>query len=408
MPEISIKDALNKAFVKVRPERAAIDKFKANIVKLLDEVTKHSTDREETIKTLFSNFLKNTWYDPDYFIIPKDDIDLVIHNGDSSTPIGILIEAKRPSNKNEMVSRSNLNAKAMQELLLYYLRETIDNKNFNIKHLIITNAIEWFIFDGSQFYKHFSLNHNLIKDFQSYSSKSLLFNDTNSFYTNIASPCINKVKNDIEYAYFNINEYEGIIKKGDNEQDNKLIDLYKILSPNHLLKKSFVNDSNTLNQNFYQELLYILGLTEKIEEGKVKIGRYEDGKQQDASLIEETISQLNIKKPTFDDDTLYDISFELNITWVNRILFLKLLEAQQLKYQNGNLDYAFLNTRKIDSFNKLNTLFFNVLAVSHQNRADKVKKDFINVPYLNSSLFEITENENDYLLVSNLDHCCPV
>jgi hypothetical protein len=28
MPEISIKEALNKAYIKVKPERAAIEKFK--------------------------------------------------------------------------------------------------------------------------------------------------------------------------------------------------------------------------------------------------------------------------------------------------------------------------------------------------------------------------------------------
>jgi hypothetical protein len=51
-----------------------------------------------------------------------------------------MIEAKKPGNKNEMISRGNINGKAIQELLLYYLRERITNNNLEIKRLVITNA----------------------------------------------------------------------------------------------------------------------------------------------------------------------------------------------------------------------------------------------------------------------------
>ena len=402
MPEIQIKEALNKAFVKVRPERAAIDKFKANLITLIDGIQNNPSEREEFQKNLFSDFLKNTWYAPDYFINTHKSVDLVIHNGDDTAPIGVMVEAKKPGNKNEMVSRGNLNTKAMQELLLYYFRETIDENNLDLKHLIITNAIEWFIFDAREFYRYFSRNKTLTDLYSDFKANSLLGRETNYFYTSIASPYIEKVMNDIEYTYFNITEFEKIIRNNDKEEDNKLINLYKILSPEHLLKKSFVNDSNTLNQNFYAELLFIIGLTEDKEEGKKIIVRNEKEKHQSASLIENTIFQLSYD--VTDDPMLFEISLELNITWINRILFLKLLEAQQLQYQNGNCDYAFLNINTIKNFNELNTLFFNVLAVKPQKRDEKVKNKFINVPYLNSSLFEKTENERDYLLISNLQN----
>jgi hypothetical protein len=145
-----------------------------------------------------------------------------------------------------------------------------------------------------------------------------------------------------------------------------------------------------------------MGLIEKKENGKKIIDRNETGKQQSGSLIEETIYQLS--NDVIDDYMLFDISLELNITWINRILFLKLLEAQQLQYQDKNIDYAFLNTKTIKNFNDLNVLFFNVLAVEHKNRAEKDKTKFKNVPYLNSSLFEKTENEHDYLIISNLQN----
>jgi hypothetical protein len=46
-----------------------------------------------------------------------------------------------------------------------------------------------------------------------------------------------------------------------------------LLSPEHLLKLPFTNDSNNLDERFYSELLHIIGLTEEeiaIVEGSSK------------------------------------------------------------------------------------------------------------------------------------------
>jgi hypothetical protein len=142
-----------------------------------------------------------------------------------------------------------------------------------------------------------------------------------------------------------------------------------------------------------------MGLKEDKKEGKKVIVRNEEVKQS-ASLVEETIYQLSDN--TTDDELLWDISLDLNITWINRIIFLKLLEAQQLQYQDKNKDYAFLNTNIIKDFNDLNILFFKVLAVEQNNRAENDKVKFKNVPYLNSSLFEETLNEHEWLKISSL------
>jgi hypothetical protein len=114
MPEIQIKEALNKAFVKVRPERTAIETFKVNFIHLMDTIKANPSESEEFLKNLVSDFLKKTWYGEDYFINTKGRIDLVIHNGkDTKIPVGVIIEAKKPGNKTEMIGRSNLNTKAM-------------------------------------------------------------------------------------------------------------------------------------------------------------------------------------------------------------------------------------------------------------------------------------------------------
>lgn len=151
MPTIKTpRKALNKAYLKVKPQRTEIDKFKSNLVTLLEQVN-HS-ESEEFNKIVLSDFLKNTYYSPHHFINTSERIDLAIHNGKAShDTVGVIIEAKRFANASEMLRQDNLNAKAMQELLLYYLRERIGNNNLEIKHLMATNFDEWFIFDAHVF-----------------------------------------------------------------------------------------------------------------------------------------------------------------------------------------------------------------------------------------------------------------
>ena len=118
---ITPRKALNKAYLKVKPIRSEIDRFKENLIILLDQINDNET--EEFQKNLVSNFLKKTFYDPDYFINTKGHNDLVIHNNKSAKDtVGVIIETKRTTNKNEMIKQNCINTKAMQELLLYYLR----------------------------------------------------------------------------------------------------------------------------------------------------------------------------------------------------------------------------------------------------------------------------------------------
>jgi hypothetical protein len=59
---------------------------------------------------------------------------------------------------------------------------------------------------------------------------------------------------------------------------------------------------------------------------------------------------------------LYNVALRLSINWINRVLFLKLLEAQLIKYHQGERDFAFLNLAKVPSYDDLDSLFFDVLA----------------------------------------------
>ncbi|CAK8723207.1 Class I SAM-dependent DNA methyltransferase [Candidatus Electrothrix laxa] len=127
------RKALNKAFLKVRPNRTEIEGFKTNLIQLLDRT--NDTESEEFHKNLISDFLKKTYYDPNHYINTKGRNDLVIHNGDKAkSTVGVIIEAKKPTNKSEMVTTDKLNAKAFQELMLYYLRERLTQNNLETKH----------------------------------------------------------------------------------------------------------------------------------------------------------------------------------------------------------------------------------------------------------------------------------
>ena len=392
------KKALNKAYLKKKPLRNDIELFKTNLKKLLGKI--NEIEREENQKNHIRDFLRDTYYIDTNEINTKDSIDLVIHLGTkASDNVGVIIEAKRPSNKSEMIAKDELNKKAMQELVLYYLRERIIGKNLDIKNLVATNINEWYIFDAIHFEKYFANNKELVRQFIDFQEGRMSGTDTSFFYNNIASKYIDEIKNDIGFVFFNIQEYFDVLNNNSIKDDTSLIALYKILSPEHLLKLPFENDSNSLNKNFYSELLHIIGLEEVKDGSKRLIQRKKDGSRNGGSLLESTIFQMDEDS---NEDRLFDNSLELVITWINRILFLKLIEAQQIKYQKGNHDYAFLNKNKISGFDELNNLFFKVLAVKPENRHQYVKGTFAYVPYLNSSLFEKSEIETKYFPISQL------
>ncbi|MFM6357652.1 MAG: hypothetical protein ACKPH7_17195, partial [Planktothrix sp.] len=266
------REALNKAFLKVKVSRSDIEQFKANLINLLDHI--NEKESEEFHKNLMADFLKNTYYSPNYFINTKERNDLVIHNQkDSKSSVGIILEVKKPKNKAEMVKVENLNVKALQELVLYFLRERINNKNLEIKYLIITNIYEWFIFDAQTFEKCFCQNKQLIQQFEDFEAGRLTGKTTDFFYKEIAKPAIEAIKNQLIFTYFDIRDYEQLVRNNNPEDDEKLIALFKLLSPQHLLKLPIANDSNTLDKGFYSELLYIIGLTETKEKNKKLIQR---------------------------------------------------------------------------------------------------------------------------------------
>jgi adenine-specific DNA-methyltransferase len=412
--------ALNKAYLRHSLRRDQIDLFKSGLARMFERI--RTDESEEHLKNIVADFLKDTWYKQTNEINTKDRKDLVIHNGKfSADTVAVIIEAKKPSNKTEMISAERPNAKALHELILYYLREAVDSGNHDIKYLIATNIHEWFVFDGVWFEKNIFRNSKLIKEYQAWKVSG---HDTRHFYERIAQRCLDGLEDDIPCTYFDFRDVEKIIrtppvsppKLGGDERggdDRKLIELYKVLSPPHLLKQSFANDANSLNREFYNELLHIIGLEEVNEKGKKLISRKAPDRRNEGSLLENAINMLNTQRAldeldnpeqfgSSDDERLFSIGLELCIIWLNRILFLKLLEGQLISYHRGDRGYAFLKSDKITDFDDLQELFFEVLARRLNERSPSVAAKFGAIPYLNSSLFEISDLERKTIQISNL------
>jgi len=269
---------------------------------------------------------------------------------------------------------------------------------------------QWFIIDANYFDKYIYRNTQIRK---LYETKVNDKKDNPWFYEEIAK-IVSKIDVEIPCVYFDIRDCEKILRNTATDDDKELVALYKILSPQHLLKIASPNDSNTLNERFYKELLHIIGLEEAREGTKNVIRRKKENKNA-ASLIELTIEALKTED-TFHriadikvygenkEEQTFNIALELCITWINRILFLKLLEGQLIAYHQGNRDYRFLNSATIHDYDELFKLFHKVLAVNILDRTDTIKTKYSLVPYLNSSLFEISELEDQTIKINSLEN----
>ena len=181
--------ALNKAYLKEKVSRDHIETFKKTLKQLLSRINEQES--EEHLKNVMSDFLKDTWYKDQFEINTKDRNDLVIHNGKTTKDsVAVILEMKKPSNKSEMMTEAKPNSKALQELILYYLRERVDHNNTDIKYLAVSNIYEWFIIDELWFEKNVFRNNKLKKDYENW---KLSGKDTKFFYDSIAKLFLDEV-----------------------------------------------------------------------------------------------------------------------------------------------------------------------------------------------------------------------
>ncbi|EAL8324540.1 class I SAM-dependent DNA methyltransferase, partial [Campylobacter coli] len=179
----------------------------------------------------------------------------------------------------------------------------------------------------------------------------------------------------------------------DKQKSNfkNLASIYKTFHRDFLLSEFNPNDANSLNNAFYKELLYILGLCESKQNSKLIITKSEESKEEQGTFY--TAINSKLKEENFET------ILKLLILWLNRILFLKLIESNLVRF-NDDKNLKFLNFKKIPDFDKLSELFFEVLA---REKSTRKKSEFAYLPYLNSSLFEKQNIENT-LEISSLSN----
>lgn len=396
--EISIRQSLSRAYKNIKVQRSELSLFYDTLRVFLRERDVDAQD-EEYNKKLIDKFLTKAFYADSNAINTNNPTDLVIFadaTAKGSRPV-VLFEVKMPGN-DEMVRRDDLNRKALHELVLYYIREEERQHNTYIKHLVITDGLQWFFFDKQVFYDCFVAKKTFCSKVLEADREK---NKTNYIFQKIIAPHVASLKDDeLRFCYLNLAD----VAKLSNEQALKshaLENAYKLLSPVFLLKRAVMVDHNELNEEFYLELLYIMGLEEIMQDGVAKIVRCAPSRRHRHSLMEETMFALEARSDIATDEECEDVALGLVLTWVNRLLFLKLLEAQLMDF-NGEEFRKFLTPDRISSFSILNDLFIHVLAQPVEERVEEMADKFEDLPYLNSSLFEYTPLELQYFSVSQL------
>ncbi len=355
---IPLKDFIKKHNPQ-EPKKEIIENFEKEINSLLENAKRK--DGEEFQKNEINKFLKNTY---GYDCNTSKKVDSAIYVDKEAW---VLIEVKALNNRNEFPKdRENPLSKAFCQMVFYFLKEIENN---SLKHAIICNAHEFFLFDCKDLF-FLSKDKRITKLHKNCAKKEGTDSSTKRFYSDLEEYLKKDFEGELRYTHFNLS---------DDFKELPLI--YQVLSHEVLLKQRKTLDANTLNKDFYEELLYILGLEEQNDKGKILIK---------PSRTQNSLSTaLKEQYKNLDDEEV----MALLIAWNNRILFLRLLESLLISFKH--FENPFLTIENFETFNALNTLFFEVLAKKNSERLKEIKEDKIleKIPYLNSSLFDKTPLE---------------
>ncbi|MBM0601537.1 class I SAM-dependent DNA methyltransferase, partial [Helicobacter pylori] len=370
---IPLKDFIKKHNPQ-EPKKETIENFEKEINSLLENAPRQ--DDEEFQKNEINKFLKNVYgYDCNTY----EKVDSAIYvDGE----VQVLIEVKALNKKTEFPkNKENPLSKAFCQMVLYFLEEREKEKNNSLKHAIICNAHEFFLFDCKDLLNLFQNDKKIKKLYKDCVKKEGTDSKTKRFYSDLEEYLKKDFKGELRYTHFNLSDYDS----------KELPLIYQVLSHEVLLKQRKTLDANTLNKDFYEELLYILGLKEQDDKGKILIKQ---------SHTENSLSgALKEQYKNLDDEEV----MALLIAWNNRILFLRLLESLLISFKH--FEKPFLTIENFKDFNALNTLFFEVLAKKNNERSlEKEDKILEKIPYLNSSLFDKTPLESNGHEIKSLNN----
>ena len=384
---------------------SGLEEFKEKFAQYLESYEQHKNEQNEPaiVSNVLAPFLQELGFrtHDKYKQQSNSEIDLALLK---DSQVEILIEAKTQKNKTEMFSAENPNCKALRECILYYLRERNgDNQtlipNASLRFVVITDFIHFYIFSAQEFERHFYKNKEILKLYKTLNEKGTIIKTQDDFYTELQKILVKQLngggaeENLVENSTLRYTTF-------DLRNDKHLYFAHKILHRD-FLHNEFKRDPNALNPRFYKELLHILGLKEFDKGSKITI---EPDNTQSISFAKHIASKLEYHNKPSD----FEVVMSHILIWLNRILFLKLIEANLLTFNDFDKALNFLSSAKITSFKHLSHLFFGVLAKDYEdsNKDEKDKrgsdKGFNFLPYLNSSLF-IRDNALEILDIGALD-----
>jgi type II restriction/modification system DNA methylase subunit YeeA len=357
-------------------------------------------DEEDQVRLKIYDMIKLF---PEYEVeLHSKDADIVLKDKGTKQVVAFF-ECKSLSNEPQMINEIDINKKALHELIYYFLKAYKLNRDDIPTYLVVTNGKKWFVFNNTPF-RDFAMDEKALGECSI--SDRMLFRESST----------SKIYENIENY---LATHEDALK---NFKDNCFHfsspeDIYHFLSPDILLNKYNPSSGSALNKEFYDELLYIFGLKEVESNGKKTIIPNEVPNTFYSQISEEIKKRMSekqifekIKEKIFEktkeqipdeqlteeqiSEGIKELTLDLIIIWLNRILFLKLFEAKLVEF-NDNKTFTFMDKAHVPNTIALKSLFFDVLAVPENQRGSKAAK-FGYVPYLNSSLFEEKEIEKDF------------
>lgn len=374
----------DERYYKLRIDNSILESFGNNLSIYLGMIQTAiaNNESEEYLKNIVNDFLKHSFYNNNRFEINtyKRADSAIKYDGN----LYAIIEMKRPSNRVEMLKEDDINYKALWEIVYYYLCESRDvtgsrvktKFNCEIRRLIISDSKMWFLINAQDLDK--LCQGYIEKLFYKFENHQLTYSDVDKFYSALQEYFESiDVTEKLRYVFFEIDK---IFRKKAQWQY-----LYKIFRRDYLLKDGYrqISKTHVLNKNFYQELLYLMGLREEKLEGKnvIRIDRSITN-----SFANQVFTILTEEKEKPVDEATEE-TFQLVLVWINRLLFIKLFEGQLLSINGDESRYRILDNEKIHTFNEVQSLFFDILGKRDRSSSPFLDQ-FADIPYLNSSLFE--------------------
>ncbi|GAA8220770.1 hypothetical protein HpKG35_04060 [Helicobacter pylori] len=153
----------------------------------------------------------------------------------------VLIEVKALNNKTEFPKdKENPLSKAFCQMISYFLEEIKENNS--LKHTIICNAHEFFLFDCRDLLSLLEKNQRITKFYKDWAKKEGTDSSKPRFYQDLEQYLKTDFQGELSYTHFNLSSYD----------PKELPLIYQVLSHEVLLKQKKTIDANTLNKDFYE------------------------------------------------------------------------------------------------------------------------------------------------------------